>query len=225
MAIVNFPPIQLADENGLLAIGGDLQIDSLLLAYSRGIFPWPISDDYPLAWFTPDPRGIIKFSDLHIPKSLAKTIKKNKFIIKFNTNFEAVINACADCGIRKDKNGTWINKDIISSYIDLFNAGFAYSVEAYISKDDQELLVGGVYGVSINNFYSGESMFFKETDASKVCLIALIEKLKGLGVQWLDTQMVTSVVGKLGGNEVSRQEFMKLLSISYPKDQLAPRPF
>jgi leucyl/phenylalanyl-tRNA--protein transferase len=144
MAIADFPPVEHADEHGLLALGGDLDLESLLLAYTRGIFPWPISEEYPLAWFSPDPRGILAFDKLHLSKSLRKFLKKNPYEIRFNTNFEGVIMNCAKVS-RAENQGTWITEDIINSYINLHKKGFAYSVETYLDN----VLVGGVYGVCI----------------------------------------------------------------------------
>lgn len=206
MAIVDFPPVDVADENGLLAIGGDMEVESLLLAYSRGIFPWPISEDYPLAWFSPDPRGILELDKLHIPRRLDRSLKNSRFIFKINENFERVIHNCA-IARRKGQPDTWITDDVINSYIAFHRAGFAYSAETYL--DDQ--LVGGVYGVCINGFVSGESMFFKENNASKFALIKLCQYLQGQGVGWLDTQMVTPIVESLGGGEISRNDFLKRL--------------
>lgn len=209
MAIAGFPPVDTADEHGLLALGGDLEIESLLLAYSQGIFPWPISKEYPLAWFSPDPRGILTFEKLHIAKSLRKFLRKNPYEIRFNTNFEAVIMNCALVK-RSDNQGTWITQEIIDSYINLFKKGFAYSVETY--ENDQ--LVGGVYGVCINRFYSGESMFHKADNASKVALIALLYQLHQKGIGWIDTQMVTPVVEALGGIEIPRDTYLNMLKIA-----------
>lgn len=209
MAIADFPPVEQADEHGLLALGGDLELESLLLAYTRGIFPWPISDEYPLAWFSPDPRGILAFDKLHISKSLRKFLKKNPYEIRFNTNFDAVIMNCAKVP-RSDNQGTWITEDIINSYINLHKQGFAYSVETYLDN----VLVGGVYGVCINRFYSGESMFHTADNASKVALIALLYQLKQKDIGWLDTQMVTPVVESLGGVEIDREIYLKMLAIS-----------
>lgn len=209
MAIVEFPPIETADEHGLVAIGGDLEIESLLLAYSKGIFPWPISQEYPLAWFSPDPRGILIFDNLHLSKSFRKFLKKNPYEIRFNTNFEAVIMNCAMVS-RKGESSTWITQDIINSYIELFKNGFAYSIETY--RDDH--LVGGVYGVCINRFYSGESMFHLEDNASKVALVSLLYMLNNRGIGWLDTQMVTPVVESLGGIEIERATFIQMLEVS-----------
>lgn len=209
MAILDFPPVENSDEHGLLALGGDLEIESLLLAYSRGIFPWPISEEYPLAWFSPDPRGILAFDKLHLSKSLRKFLKKNPYEIRFNTNFAAVIMNCALVK-RADNQGTWITQEIIDSYITLHKQGFAYSVETYLNDE----LVGGVYGVCINRFYSGESMFHKADNASKVALIALLYQLKQQDIGWLDTQMVTPVVESLGGVEITREMYLKMLAVS-----------
>lgn len=209
MAIVEFPPVESADEHGLLALGGDLEVTSLLKAYSEGIFPWPISEEYPLAWFSPDPRGILFFDKLHLSKSFRKFLKKNPYEIRFNTQFEAVINHCAQVK-RNDHAGTWITPEIINAYIELFRQGYAYSVETF--HNDQ--LVGGVYGVCINRFYSGESMFFLKENASKVALVSLLYSLNQRGIGWLDTQMVTPVVKSLGGQEIPRETYLKMLEIS-----------
>jgi leucyl/phenylalanyl-tRNA--protein transferase len=216
MAIIEFPPIEQADEHGLLAIGGDLEISSLLLAYTEGIFPWPINEEYPIAWFSPDPRGVLFFEDLYISRSTHKILKKNQFEIRFNTSFEQVIRACAESKNRKDQPGTWITDEIIHAYMDLHRAGYAYCVEAF--KDDH--LVGGIYGVCIGDFFSGESMFYLEDNASKVALIHLCHFLKEKGILWLDTQMVTPVVKALGGKEIPREQFLGLLSELKSKNRL-----
>lgn len=209
MAIVAFPPLEEADEHGLLALGGDLELESLLLAYTQGIFPWPISDEYPLAWFSPDPRGILAFDKLHLSKSLRKFLKKNPYEIRFNTNFEAVIMNCARVK-RNDQSATWITQEIINAYIEMFKHGFAYSCETYLDNK----LVGGVYGVCINRFYSGESMFHLEDNASKVALASLMYMLYQRDIKWLDTQMVTPVVQGLGGVEIPRETYIKMLKAS-----------
>jgi leucyl/phenylalanyl-tRNA--protein transferase len=209
MAIAQFPPVDSADEHGLVAIGGDLELDSILLAYSQGIFPWPISDEYPLAWFSPNPRGILLFDKLHLSKSLRKFLRKSPYEVRFNTNFEAVILNCARVA-RRGETATWITKDIINSYIELHKQGYAYSVETYLD----ERLVGGVYGVCINQFFSGESMFHLEDNASKVALVSLLYMLKQRDIGWIDTQMVTPVVEGLGGIEIPRDTFLKMLAVS-----------
>ena len=209
MAITAFPPVDESDEQGLLALGGDLEIDSLLLAYSQGIFPWPISDEYPLAWFSPDPRGILAFDKLHLGKSFRKFLKKSPYEVKFNTNFEAVIMNCARVK-RAGQDATWINQEIIDAYIKMHQSGYAYSIETYL----EDRLVGGVYGVCINRFYSGESMFHLEENASKVALVSLMYLLKQRDIGWIDTQMVTPVVEGLGGIEIPREIFLKMLDVS-----------
>jgi leucyl/phenylalanyl-tRNA--protein transferase len=211
MAIVEFPPRESADEEGLLAIGGDLEVVSLLKAYSEGIFPWPISKDYPLAWFSPNPRGILRYEDLKISKSLKKLLNKKKFDLRFNQNFEAVIKACSLSKNRKGQTSTWITDEIINGYINLHHAGFAYSAETYNSSNQ---LVGGVYGVALEGFVTGESMFYLESNASKVALVGLMEHLKALGISWIDTQMITPVVENLGGVEIDRPQFLKRLKDS-----------
>ncbi|MBC7541026.1 MAG: leucyl/phenylalanyl-tRNA--protein transferase [Bacteriovorax sp.] len=209
MSIAEFPPVDSADEHGLVAVGGDLEIDSLLLAYSQGIFPWPISNEYPLAWFSPDPRGILAFDKLHMGKSFRKFLRKNPYEVKFNTNFEAVIMNCARVK-RIDQASTWINQEIIDAYIKMHHLGYAYSIETYL----EDRLVGGVYGVCINRFYSGESMFHLEDNASKVALVSLLYLLKQRDIGWIDTQMVTPVVESLGGVEIPRATFLKMLDFS-----------
>ena len=207
MAIVEFPPVNESDEHGLVALGGDLDLESLLLAYSKGIFPWPINEEYPLAWFSPDPRGILAYDKLHLSKSFRKFLKKNPYEVKFNTNFKAVILNCAEVK-RVDQLSTWITKDIIDAYIELNKQGYAYSIETYL--DDR--LVGGVYGVCINRFYSGESMFHLQRDASKVALMHLVEHMRNLNMSLLDVQWSTPHLASLGVVEVSREEYLSQLS-------------
>jgi leucyl/phenylalanyl-tRNA--protein transferase len=213
MPVAEFPPLSEADEDGLLAIGGDLHPESLVLAYSQGIFPWPISDDYPLAWFSPDPRGIIFTKDLHISRRLLRYQKSVPLSFKFNTNFNQVIKNCAQVK-RKGQISTWITNEIIQGYQDLYSHGLAYSIEAY----QEEKLVAGVYGTCINGAFSGESMFTTIDQGSKLCLIKLIEVFKENGIEWLDTQMVSPVVKQLGGVEIPREEFINLLKVAKPID-------
>jgi leucyl/phenylalanyl-tRNA--protein transferase len=224
LAIISFPPVGKANSDGLLAVGGDLEIPSLILAYSEGIFPWPISSHYPLAWFCPDPRGLLKYKDLNLSKSLKKLLRQKKYTLKFNTQFELVIQSCSNVENRKGQTGTWITKEIIKAYIDLYYAEHAFSAEIY-NREDQ--LVGGLYGVHINNFVSGESMFFKESNASKVALVMLMEHLNCHGISFLDTQMLTPVIENLGGKEIPRSEFMSFLNeakTTLPKEPLFPKP-
>lgn len=210
MAIEAFPPIESADEHGLLALGGDLEPESLILAYTHGIFPWPINEEYPLAWFSPDPRGVLYTEELHVATSLKKFLRKNPFQVTFNQQFEAVIKNCA-LQKRQGQESTWITEELMEAYIQFHKLGFAYSVE--VLNQDQKL-VGGLYGVNINKYFSGESMFHLEDNASKVALIALVSKLREFEIPYLDTQMVTPVIKSMGGTEIPRELFLKYLSKS-----------
>lgn len=202
-----FPPVEEATEDGLVAIGGDLEVDTLVTAYRQGIFPWPVSVELPLAWFSPDPRGVIRTDEIHLPRSFEKFLKKNPYEVTFNTRMKEVILECARAP-RKDQPGTWITPDIIKGYEKLFNKGLSYSVEVW----DGEELVGGLYGVSMGEFFSGESMFMKADNASKLALWELLRRLKDNGIAFLDTQMVTPVVESFGGKYVPRNEFLGMLS-------------
>jgi leucyl/phenylalanyl-tRNA--protein transferase len=207
MRRIVFPPVETATEDGLVAIGGDLEVDTLITAYHQGIFPWPISLDYPLAWFSPDPRGIIELGEVHLSKSFTKFLKKNPYQVTFNQAFDKVIDQCART-YRKNQPSTWITPDIIEGYEKLFKQELAYSVEIW---QDSEL-IAGLYGVCMGDFVSGESMFTKEDNASKYALYSLILRLKDKGIHWLDTQMVTPVVEGFGGKYISRPEFLQMLS-------------
>jgi leucyl/phenylalanyl-tRNA---protein transferase len=203
---VVFPPVEEASEDGLVAIGGDLEIDTLQEAYRRGIFPWPVSIEFPLAWFSPDPRGVIFFDQIHLSQSFRKFLKKNTFEVSFNQSFKEVITECARMK-RTGQPGTWITPAIIEGYLRLHQAGLAYSVEV---RDGTEL-VAGLYGVCMGEFFSGESMFTKADNASKLALYSLMWQLERKGLRWLDTQMVTPVVEQFGGSYLPRPAFLKLL--------------
>lgn len=204
-----FPPVESANEDGLVAVGGDLEMDTLLEAYRSGIFPWPLSTyplnaDLPNTWFSPNPRGILDFNDLHVSRSFLKFLKKTPFHVTFNKAFPDVIVQCANTP-RKDQPGTWITPDLMRAYINLFENGHAYSVDVWLGKK----LVAGLYGVTIGEFISGESMFTHEDNASKQGLYTLIHHLEEKGITWMDTQMVTEVVRQFGGKYIPRSEFMK----------------
>jgi leucyl/phenylalanyl-tRNA---protein transferase len=212
MRRVVFPPVEAATEDGLVAVGGDMLPDTILEAYSRGIFPWPLSPEFPLAWFSPDPRGILDFKDVHIAKSLQKFLKKSPFEIKHDVSFTEIIRLCAAIP-RKDQPSTWITPEIIAGYTALFEQGFAWCTGAW----QGQRLVGGLYGVKIGAFRSGESMFTLEDNAGKESLVAAIERFKLEGVTWMDTQMVTPVVKGLGGKEIDRKVFLAMLKrIGFP---------
>lgn len=214
MAIRSFPPVEFADENGILAIGGDLEPESILLAYKNGIFPWP-HKNYPLLWFAPPRRAVVFFAELHIGRSLKKAQKQSTLHFTTNKAFGQVIRACAQAKNRNDSGGTWITPQMIKAYEKLFTQGFAYSVEAW----NNDRLVGGFYGVRINNFVGGESMFYLEPNASKLAFLFFAEKLKSEGIGWIDCQTLTHTFESFGAREIERDEFMKLLKIA-TKDSL-----
>lgn len=215
MAIIEFPPIEQTNEDGLLAIGGDLEIPSLLLAYSQGIFPWPINEDYPLAWFCPDPRAIFFPEKLHISKSLKKEIKKFDGEILFNNNFDEIINSCASVE-RKGQESTWITSAMIQAYQKMFKAGYAYCAELQENGE----IVAGIYGVCLGNYFCGESMFFRRPNRSKILLIKLIQFLQIKGVKWFDTQVINPLTESLGAIEIPRDEFLKMLNESISPEKL-----
>lgn len=204
---VKFPPVEEASEDGLLAIGGELDQETLLEAYKHGVFPWPVRPDYPMTWFSPNPRGIIDFENFKVGRTLAKFLKKNPYSIKFNHDFDKVIQNCSQT-TRKHEVGTWIHPIIIKGYSNLFQQKLAYCVSVY----DEEELVGGLYGVCIGEIISGESMFHTKSNASKVALVGLINKLKTNGIKFIDTQMVTPVIESFGGENIPRQDFIKRIN-------------
>ena len=201
---IMFPNPELAEEDGLLAIGGDLRWERLLLAYCNGIFPW-YSDDEPILWWCPKPRFIIKPNEVKISKSMKRVFNKGEFKVTFNNDFEGVISKCKE--LRENKEGTWITDDMKQAYINLFNKGFALSVEVY--KGDK--LVGGLYGVNIGRCFFGESMFSTETNASKVALISICKRLEEENYLFLDCQMHTNHLESMGGKFVSWEEFKEML--------------
>jgi leucyl/phenylalanyl-tRNA--protein transferase len=201
-----FPDVSHADSDGLLAVGGDLQTDTIRAAYERGIFPWPISLDFPLAWFSPDPRGVLDLDDFHLPHSFKKWLKKIDYTVTFSQDFSKVISSCARVP-RKGQAGTWITPDITKGYSSLFEEGNAYSVEVWDKKE----LIGGLYGVCFGGYVSGESMFSLKTSASKLALVKLISLLQENGIDYLDTQMVTPVVELFGGKYIPREDFISRL--------------
>ena len=199
-----FPKPELAEDDGLLAIGGDLRWERLLLAYCNGIFPW-YSDDEPILWWCPKPRFIIKPNEVNISKSMKRVFNKGEFKVTFDNDFEGVIRNCKE--LRENKEGTWITNEIMSAYIDLFKNGFATSVEVYKDKK----LVGGLYGVKIGKCFFGESMFSTVSNASKVALISMCKRLEKEGYIFLDCQMHTNHLESMGGKFVSWEDFKSML--------------
>ena len=202
---VAFPNPALADREGLLAVGGDLRMERLVNGYANGIFPW-YDEDSPILWWSPDPRFVLRPKELHIPRSLRRVINSQKFTIKMDTAFEEVMRSCA-ASPRPDEEGTWIVEDMITAYCALNEAGLAHSVEAW--RDD--VLVGGLYGVSLGKVFYGESMFFKESDASKVALVWLARLLVAAEFELLDCQQVTDNLERFGAVAISRGEFLTAL--------------
>jgi len=200
-----FPDPKLANAEGLLAIGGDLSIERLLLAYQNGIFPW-FEDDEQILWWSPDPRLILKLEDFKISKSLLRIIKSQKFTVKFNTRFKDVIESCSKIK-RKDELGTWITEGMKSAYIKLHEEGFAHSVEIYLD----DTLVGGLYGIAIGKVFCGESMFHTASNASKLALYYLVKLLRENNFSFIDAQTPTDHLKSMGAKEIKRSEFLDLL--------------
>lgn len=203
------------DSDGLVYIGGNLNVDTLIKAYSAGIFPWPLEEKYPLFWFCPEPRGIIDFSDLHIPKSLEKLRKKKPYRFTFNQAFTRVMEECVKQK-RPGQDGTWIIPQMIPAYIRLHEQGYAHSIECWKGRK----LVGGLYGVGIRGVFSGESMFHLEPNTSKLCFVEMVMRLKQIGLSWMDIQMLTPVTELLGGRYISRRDFLRRLQAEHRKHPL-----
>ncbi|MDR3597510.1 leucyl/phenylalanyl-tRNA--protein transferase [Clostridium sp.] len=201
-----FPNPELSEEDGLLAIGGDLSLKRLILAYCNGIFPW-YNEGEPILWWCPKPRFIIIPEEIKISKSMQKIIKREEFKITFNNDFKGVISNCKY--IRENNNEeTWISNDMKDAYINLFNNGYAMSVETYLDEE----LVGGLYGVKIGKCFFGESMFSKVSNASKIALTKLSEKLHNEGFIFIDCQMHTKHLESMGGKFVEWSVFSDLLN-------------
>ena len=200
-----FPHPSLAEEDGLLAVGGDLSPERLLLAYKNGIFPW-YSEDDPMLWWSPNPRCVLFPEKFKLSKSLKTLINKNVFEVRFDTSFNEVIERCATTK-RPDQPGTWILPEIIAAYTKLFNLGYAHSVETYQNNQ----LVGGLYGVAIGKVFFGESMFHDVSNASKIAFYFLMEKLKSLDFKIIDNQITSPHLISLGAEEVSRDFFLEFV--------------
>ena len=214
--VLDFPPVSQATKDGLLAIGGDLSPERLLIAYQSGIFPW-YTEGEPILWWSLDPRMVMKPSDMKITKSLWKTLESNRFSCSFDADFEGVIRACATVPRSDeqseeepddaDEPSTWISEDMIAAYCDLHEMGFAHSVETYLDNE----LVGGLYGVSVGKVFCAESMFHTKAEASKVAFYNLCQFLIRNNIELIDAQQETSHMKRLGAAPIPRKEFMKLL--------------
>ena len=206
MIVVEFPDPSEADEHGIVAMGGDLEPESLLLAYRQGIFPWPV-EGLPLLWFSPAARGVLEFADLHLARSLVRERRRTTLRLSIDRAFVRVIRACARVR-RRGQRGTWITAAIVDAYTRLHELGIAHSVEAWRG----ERLVGGVYGVDVDGAFAAESMFHLEPNASKLALWHLIEHLRGRGLDWLDVQVLSPHLQRLGAKEIPREEFLEKLA-------------
>ena len=200
-----FPHPTLAEDNGLLAVGGDLSVDRLVAAYSRGIFPW-YSEDEPILWWFTDPRLVLFPDEFKVSKRLARTLRNSDFIITFDHDFKQVITECA--AVRTEKQeGTWISEEMQEAYCDLHLAGYAHSVECWSG----DTLAGGLYGIRLGNVFFGESMFTRISNASKAALTALVDHLQKQNVQLIDCQMTTSHLVSFGAREIPGERFRRLL--------------
>lgn len=209
-----FPPADLAldEPNGLLAFGGDLSPERLLLAYRQGIFPW-FSEGEPILWWSPAPRMVLFPEQIKIRRSLRKRLKRNDFQWTFDQDFEQVIRLCAQ--LRQDQEGTWITDAMQAAYIALHQSGFAHSVEVW----QEGRLVGGLYGLALGRVFFGESMFSRVSDASKVALVGLAQQLEALNFIMIDCQVYSDHLASLGAQEIERDEFLSLLKQGVNCDQ------
>ena len=207
-----FPSPHLASKEGLLAVGGDLTRTRLLLAYSLGIFPW-YSEGEPILWWSPDPRLVLYPDELKVSRSLNKIINKGEFNVTVDCAFERVIKDCARVRL-ENQEGTWIVDEMVKAYCNLHESGFAHSIEAW--ADDR--LAGGLYGVSLGSCFFGESMFTRDSNASKVAFVALVEHLRSLNFALIDCQITTGHLTRFGAREISRSRYSDEL------DQALERP-
>lgn len=200
-----FPPLNsaLVDPNGLLAVGGDLSPNRILEAYRQGIFPW-FSECDPILWWSPDPRAIIDTQEIRINKTLRKFLKKSPYQVSINQAFEEVIDYCADAPFRQED--TWILPEMQAAYIQLHKLGHAHSIEVWLNEE----LVGGLYGISVGGFFSGESMFYTKSNASKVALVTLAELLRAHEISFIDCQLSNPFLSDMGCKEISRSSFVQL---------------
>jgi leucyl/phenylalanyl-tRNA--protein transferase len=205
---LSFPELRAANREGLLALGGDLSVPRLLHAYRSGIFPW--TDD-PLTWWSPDPRAIFEIELFRPPSRLESKLRQKPFELTIDRDFHAVISACAEPA--PGRESTWISPRFIEAYTELHRQGFAHSVEVWEKKK----LVGGIYGVSIQGFFAGESMFHRATDASKIALCFLMDHLRRQGFELFDTQVLSPLTARLGAIEIRRREYLGRLALALKK--------
>ena len=201
-----FPPVHLANEDGLLAIGGDLSPERLGLAYKSGIFPW-YNQGEPIIWYSPKSRMVLFPENLKISKSMKQLIRKNEFKITFNQNFSEVISNCKNIFRAADQGGTWITNEMQEAYIELHKKGIAKSVEVWLGNE----LVGGLYGIDLGSVFCGESMFSKVSNASKLAFIYMVQKFEKENYKLIDCQVYNNHLATLGADEIPREEFLEYL--------------
>ena len=210
-----FPDPALSDKEGLVAVGGDLSMERLLLAYQMGMFPW-FNPGEPILWWCPDPRYVLLPDQLKISKSMRSLLRKNPFRVTFDTAFEAVIKACAGRSIGRTEGGTWITRDMILAYAALHRNGFAHSVEVW----QEDKLVAGLYGISLGRVFFGESMFTRVPNASKYGFIHLVQVLKAQHFELIDCQQGTPHLISLGAEPMPRDAFLRVLKAQQPASTL-----
>ncbi len=217
---IRFPPPELADKSGLLAIGGDLSPERVLASYYYGVFHW-FNEDDPILWWSPDPRLVLFPDRLKISKSMRSVLRSNRFQVTYNCAFKKVISSCMKTPRPKQQSdGSWISEQIVDVYCHLHEKGYAHSVEVW----QQGNLVGGLYGVILGKCFFGESMFAKVSNASKVALITMVHNLKKHDCQLIDCQIESAHLLRLGAENMSRQDFLKILDTNFdaPHMNLAP---
>jgi leucyl/phenylalanyl-tRNA--protein transferase len=204
---LRFPPAELASPDGLLAVGGDLRVERLLEAYRHGIFPW-YNDDQPILWWSPDPRAVLFPDQLHISRSLKRTMRLGGFTVTLDTRFRDVMQGCAGPRPQYPDGGTWITEEMMEAYVRLHELGYAHSVEAW----QEGQLVGGLYGVALGGIFFGESMFTRVPDASKVALVSLVRQLQAWDFRIFDCQQPSRHIKMLGAEDISRRDFLDHLA-------------
>lgn len=205
MPVVRFPDPSTASPEGLVAVGGDLHPDTVLCAYRQGIFPWPV-DDLPLLWFSPAQRGVLEFGNLHVSRSLGRARRRSDATFTVDAAFREVIRHCASVP-RAGQRGTWITPEMIDAYGLLHDLGIAHSVEVWRGGR----LIGGIYGLDVDGAFAAESMFRLETGASKLALLHLVDHLRARGLDWIDVQVLSPNLARLGAVEMPREAFLERL--------------
>jgi leucyl/phenylalanyl-tRNA--protein transferase len=204
---VDFPDPRETLAEGIIAVGGRLDSATLFEAYSHGIFPWP-QEGMPMLWFSPERRGVLIFEDFKIPESLRRYRRKNPQItFSVNKDFQQVLEECSKQP-RPNQQGTWITPPMKRAYLDFFQLGYGLSVEVR----ENNIVIGGIYGVLVEGVFSGESMFYKKTNASKLALWYLVDHLQAQGHEWIDVQMVTPVIESMGGRYIDREVYLTMLA-------------